>query len=288
MVPVAAFAGPDQNPLDCEYVTQTPRIDRVDVLSNGVGGGPYVDDATAGRTILIKSMREVWVPNPAYGGVGSGTDKTILRDYGFGNKKKCSTNSNQTACNDGDGTVTIGGVPINITGWDTNTITGTIPVGMTTGELVVTRTSKQGGLSTVTGLTVQVGLRAGSTVLVVDNGGATGNNATHTTIQAAIDDALDNSLILVAPGTYDELVIMWKPVQLQGWGEGSTTINAIKTPFNKLSEWRILAESLLNNKLVDLIPAAQAARDFSRSAWSSTSHSSPVPAIRATATASST
>ena len=28
VVPVAAFAGPDQNPLDCEYVDATPRINR--------------------------------------------------------------------------------------------------------------------------------------------------------------------------------------------------------------------------------------------------------------------
>ena len=40
--------------------------------------------------------------------------------------------------------------------------------------------------------------------------------------RTAIDAAGTNDLILVAPGIYNEFVIMWKPVQLQGWGAGST------------------------------------------------------------------
>ena len=42
VVPVAAFTGPDQFPLDCEYPDGTPRIYSVDVQTNGVGGGPYI------------------------------------------------------------------------------------------------------------------------------------------------------------------------------------------------------------------------------------------------------
>ena len=252
VVPVAAFAGPDQNPLDCEFVTETPRIDRV-FVANDVGGGPYVpttldingNPVIAGTgEITIKSLGpEVQVPNPAYDGVGGLYPKTIIRDYGFGKH----TQGKET------GTVTIGGVPIEIISWDSREIIGTIPNGVQTGQLVVTRTN---GTSTITGVTVQVGLREGSTVVVVDKSVDAPAGA-FKTIQEAINAAVDNSLILVAPGTYDELVIMWKPVQLQGWGEGSTTINAIKTPFNKLSEWRILAESLLTNKLVDLIPGQE-------------------------------
>ncbi len=248
VVPVAAFAGPDRNPLDCEFVTHTPRIHSVRVR-NGVGGGPYAPATldNQGETVITGNGRitirskgsQVEVPNPAYDGVGGLNPKTITRDYGFGNFI---------------GTVTIGGTPITILAWNKKRILGTIPDGTKTGELVVTRGN--GGLSTVTGVTVQVGLRTGSNVLVVDKrsnapAGAYGK------IQDAIQDAGDNDLILVAPGTYDELVIMWKPVQLQGWGEGSTTINAIKTPFNKLSAWRILAESLLNDVLVDLIPGQE-------------------------------
>ncbi len=40
------------------------------------------------------------------------------------------------------------------------------------------------------------------------------------TIQAAIDSAPAGSLIIVPPGTYEENVILWKPVKLQGYGPG--------------------------------------------------------------------
>ena len=43
---------------------------------------------------------------------------------------------------------------------------------------------------------------------------------------------------MVAPGTYDEMVIMWKPVRLQGAGAGVTFINGAKRPTNALVDWR--------------------------------------------------
>ena len=76
-------------------------------------------------------------------------------------------------------------------------------------------------------------------------------------IQAAIDTAGRNDLILVAPGTYNEMVIMWKPVQLQGWGEGSVTIDAIKTPFEKLVAWRRHVEELEDNGDISRAPGQE-------------------------------
>lgn len=236
VVPVAAFAGPDQNPLDCEYVTETPRIFSVDVPANGEGGGPYVPVDNQGNIqgggIVITSMGERKVPNPAYGGVGSSEPKNIIRDYGFGTQ--------------GTGTVTIGGVPVAITSWSNDTIEGNVLAGTSTGQLTVTRDN---GESTITGVTVQVGLRQGSNVVTVPGD--------HITIQAAINAAGTNDLILVAPGTYDELVVMWKPVQLQGWGEGSVTIDAVKAPFNKLADWRILVEDLESRNVITRAPGQE-------------------------------
>ncbi len=49
-------------------------------------------------------------------------------------------------------------------------------------------------------------------------------------IQAAIDAATAGDLILVQPGTYEEMVVMTKPVRLQGAGALSTVINVVTTP----------------------------------------------------------
>jgi hypothetical protein len=122
-----------------------------------------------------------------------------------------------------------------------------------TGQLVVTRSDTQ--QSTLVGVTVQVGLSGkGSNkqaiIPVVPGPGA---------IQAAIDDAKANDIIMVSPGLYDEMVIMWKPVRLQGWGEGSTQISAIKLPTNKLQDWRNKVEDLINvHQVVDLLPGQEA------------------------------
>ena len=45
-------------------------------------------------------------------------------------------------------------------------------------------------------------------------------------------------LITIAPGTYNEYVIMDKRVRLQGWGAGSVTINAAKSSASALATWR--------------------------------------------------
>ena len=240
VLPVAAFAGPAQNPLDCEIADQTPRIKSVSVATNGVGGGPYIPASNNGvvsgnHRITITSMgNNVEVPNPEYDGVGGTQPKTITRNYNFGG----SANS---------GTVTIDGKPMTIASWSGTEITVTVPNGSNFGsrggkQLLVTRASS--GNETVTGVTVQVGLRQGSSVVTVAPGGS---------IQEAINNAGRNDLILVAPGTYNEMVIMWKPVQLQGWGEGSTFINAVKTPAEKLVAWRTLAEQLVTNGSIELI-----------------------------------
>ena len=47
--------------------------------------------------------------------------------------------------------------------------------------------------------------------------------------------AAPGELITVAPGTYNEYVIMDKRVRLQGWGAGSVTINAAKS--NSDARW---------------------------------------------------
>src|SRR5204862_6553486 len=59
------------------------------------------------------------------------------------------------------------------------------------------------------------------------------------TLPSPIDAAAPVDLLTVPPGTYNELLIMWKPVRLQGVGAASSIINANVHPAGKLLEpWR--------------------------------------------------
>jgi hypothetical protein len=225
VLPVAAFAS-GYNPADCALDTGTPMIHQVD----GTGIGPLV---AAGGTLTITSLgASITVPNPAYEGPPGvqlpgadpiASEKTIQRDFGFGDAQ-------------GLGSVTIGDIPLTITSWSADTIIAELinPDDLTvvadTGQLVVTRDN---GNSTEHSVTVTVGTE---TPIRVTGPGAPG--VYPGPIQAAIDGATAGDLILVEPGAYNESVIMWKPVRLQGAGAGSTIINAVKRPTESLKFWR--------------------------------------------------
>ena len=226
VLPMAAYTGPDQYSLDCEFPNGTPMI--YSVSHPGVGtNGPYV--SATGQNLTIVAQGNVEVPNPLYNKDDPNpAPKTIVRDYGFGATP---------------GTVTINGTPMTGLNWSAGSITGTVAGGTTTGQLVVIRGDN--GLSTPVGVTVTVGDANGRPPIIVSPGGS---------IQDAIDAAQPNDLILVPPGNYLQIPIMWQPVRLQGWGAGSTVINAVKTPAEKLVAWRNKVTTLVNSGAVDLLP----------------------------------
>jgi hypothetical protein len=210
VVPVASFAA-GYNPPDCALPAKTPAILRVD---SSAGVGPYLPTSTGSLTITALGDRQV--PNPAYSGPAGSAPKTISRHYGFG--------ANQ-------GSVTLGGVPLVINSWVDGAITASVPTNAKTGELVVTSAD---GKSSVDAVTVTIEPAA---PVRVSAGGS---------IQNAIDNAKPGSLILVDAGTYNELVIMWKPVRLQGVGAASVIINAAKYPTQKLDNWRPVINQLFS------------------------------------------
>lgn len=225
VVPVAAFAGARQYPLDCEYQSGTPVI----YSASGPVGGPWVRAADGTQRITLTSAGNVEVLNPAWDGADGVEPKSILRDFGFGSTP---------------GQVTVGGTPLVIQSWTNGTVVAVVPAGVTTGELLVTRGDNQA--VTEMGVTLTVG---GATPRQVAPGGS---------IQAVIDAAPNNALILVPPGIYRELVVMDRPLRLQGWGAASTIINAAKTPTEKLTAWRERVNQAINAGRVTLLPGQAA------------------------------
>ncbi|MFV2055151.1 MAG: hypothetical protein ACC707_01745 [Thiohalomonadales bacterium] len=243
VVPIAAFAGPEQFPVDCEIPTLEPEIAKVDVPAGGVG--PYVPlvttvgtnlpSADAARTIVITSTGLLLVPNPEFTG-NPGSPRKITRDYGFGGTQ---------------GSAMLGSTPLTIVTWSDATITAVIPLETPTGELTVTRSN---GLSSRLGVTVTT--KAQNVITVTPSGILTGGD-----IQAAISKgglngagAPDGSLILIAPGEYFEMVIVDRPLKLQGWGARSTIINALRLPSKKLINWRKDVRALIESGAVTKAP----------------------------------
>ncbi len=210
VVPVAAFASVGNSPVDCAIPDNKPLIKYV----TGPGGstGPVIATDSTARELTIFSEGMVDVPNHLFGMAGEPI--TIPRNYGFGATQ---------------GTVFIGNDELTVTSWSDVVVQVTVPANVATGQLLLTTST---GVKSPRGVTVTThlpaaGIHSVSPALLPA-----------TPIQDAIDAADPGELILLSPGTYSELVIMDKPVQLQGWGAGVTRISAIRTPPSKLEDWR--------------------------------------------------
>jgi len=244
VVPTSAFAGAGYNNPDCAYPDATPAIKEVD----GDGIGPWV--SAAGHTLTITGLGDQLVSNYGYSGPAATTapfnQKTVARHYGFGSTK---------------GTVSIGGVtvpPASIT-WGDMTITVPVPSGVP--GCTIQQQAQYGGSNAQCGelvITAANGKQSIDTVTVTIGGKAPTHVLTAGSIQSAIDAAAPGDLIIVNPGVYSELLLLWKPVRLQGVGAASSIINANTHPAGRLDAWRARVNCLfglaLNGQPINPFP----------------------------------
>jgi hypothetical protein len=244
VTPTSAFAGAGYNNPDCAYPANTPAISEVD----GDGIGPWV--SAAGHTLTITALGDQFVPNNAYTGpaatVAPYNQKTVLRHYGFG-------------ATQGTGTVTIGGIAATVTSWNDTTIAATVPSGVAT--CPVQQQLQYGGSNALCGqllITAGNGKQSIDTVTVTIGGKTPTHIAASANIQAAIDAAKPGDMLMIDPtcttaagsvacttagathsnATHSELLLIWKPVRLQGVGAASSIIDGNTHPAGKLNAWR--------------------------------------------------
>ncbi|HEY2684752.1 MAG TPA: choice-of-anchor D domain-containing protein [Steroidobacteraceae bacterium] len=253
VVPTAAYVGAGYNNPDCAYPDATPAVSSVygDKLNNG-NGGPWVQKA--GNTLTINSLGNLPVNNYGYAGPAASqapfNQKTVTRHYGFGTQ--CTTPDGSATCSTAS-SVTIGGKTAVIQSWSDTQIVVTVPTGVANcavqqqtiyggstaqcGELSVVAGN---GKSTIDAVTVTIGGKTPTVVASTAPLSPTSPGA----IQIAIDAASPGDLIIVPPGTYQEMLLMWKPVRLQGVGAASSIINANTQPAGKLDPWRAMVSCL--------------------------------------------
>ncbi len=259
VLPTAAFAA-GYNPVDCAYPDATPAIARVD--GSDAQFGPWLSAGGSGKTLTITALGDVSVPNNAYAGPstsssGLANQATITRHYGFGGQ--CTS---LTATCKAVSTVKLGNTTLGIQSWTDAQIVATVPAAAATGELSIIAGNGKTSVDTVT-VTIETKVptyvnppapTAGTPeglahpiqdaidaarpgALIILNGGVTASvSAPNTPCGSKLTPASTNCLPSAA--NYPELVIMWKPVRLQGVGAPSVIINATKYPTQKLELWR--------------------------------------------------
>jgi Bacterial Ig domain len=262
VVPTSAFAGAGYNNVDCAYPTLTPAIKEVD----GTGVGPWV--SAVGGTLTITALGDQTVNNYAYSGPSATAppynQKTVLRHYGFGGTKGTVTIGG------------IAVTSTNITTWNDTTIVLRVPSGVA--PCAIQQQAQYGGkqaqcgeLVITTANTAAPGQPSNArqsidTVTVTIGGSTPKHVAASASIQSAIDAANPGDMLIIDPtcttttagvisqvactplttGTtqthvttnHNELLLMWKPLRLQGVGAASSIINANTHPAGKLDPWR--------------------------------------------------
>jgi len=202
-----------------------------------------INASTASMVLTITALGDQSVD--WYGYTGPSATKSpynqqkISRHYGFG-PAPTSTN-----CAAGQPCVTLIGAdgskhPLTNVSWSDTSITGTVPTGVP--NCAVQQQAQYGGSTAQCGqlvITTASGKQSVDTVTVTIGGKQPSVLAAGATIQSAIDAASPGDMIIVPPGTYNEMLVMWKPIRLQGVGAATTVVDANTQPAGRLlNPWR--------------------------------------------------
>ncbi|WP_109488884.1 choice-of-anchor D domain-containing protein [Occallatibacter savannae] len=232
----------------------------VSFSSGGGSGAAASASIETGGSLTILALGDQLVDNYEYSGPSASkapyNQLKVTRHYSFGptptDFSTFAVGPNYS-CNGVAGTtcpyVTIGGIPMTNVTWtsDGTKITGNVPSGVPAcnlqqqaiyggstaqcGELSITTAAGKQSVDTVTvtiGGSAPTHVKPGTPLTASGFGG----------IQKAIDAANPGDLIIVDPGTYPEMLLMWKPVRLQGVGAATSIIDANTQPAGKLNPWR--------------------------------------------------
>jgi hypothetical protein len=197
----------------------------ISVTFNGGGTGHTNATGTAVTNGFVSSVTMTGGGNS--GGAGYSTAPTPVFSAGSG------TGAAGTSTLSASRTATVVSVTI------TNAGTGytTAPTVAFSGP----STTRALGLARINPLQTFAGRRSIDTVTVTIGGKApTHVIASSGTIQSAIDAASPGDMIIVDPAAHNELLLMWKPIRLQGVGAASSVIDATTHPSGqlKLDAWR--------------------------------------------------
>ncbi len=228
---------------------------------NGLNAAATASVETGG-TLTINALGDQSVDNYAYAGPSATASpfnqQTVTRHYGFGS----------TA-----GKVTIGGQTATIVSWSDTQIkvnAPSIPTASSTCQ--IQQQTQYHGTPAQCGelvITTSTGKQSIDTVTVTLGGKAPTHIAASDSIQSAIDAAQPGDLLIVDPtcttttagvtsaaacstaaiyattptqnvshSSHTEMVLMWKPVRLQGVGAASSIIDANPHPAGRLNPWR--------------------------------------------------
>src|SRR3989454_5776384 len=225
VVPTSAFAEGYNHP-DCNYSDATPAIRSV-IGSSGIPG-PWVSGF--GSSLTITSLGDQLVDNYGYSGPSATlapfNQKKVNRHYGFGAARGTGS-ATLTALIPSPGGVPPSTISLSIASWNDTTIVAGIPAGFNSANFrcPVQQQAQYGGSTANCGqlvITAANGKQSVDTVTVTVGGKRPTVLAAGQTIQSAIDAARPGDMIIVPPGTYSEMLLMWKPVRLQGVGAVSS------------------------------------------------------------------